>query len=225
MKSPWGFILAVILVLTALPLSSAGASSNLSWDSLQVGQVVARGIPSAQASSYAGASATGCYFSGVSGATITQPGQIRNISLQVDSSCNLYVASKTVTSHAYAPGDPTNNQVFMYDPVGLHLTQETGTATFSICGSNICISSYAENPYVFPDGWVNTGTFIDSVTFVGNPAHAAGHGNFHWLLNTYQHTLSNSEKIYVNGNVITLVCYWSYSGTIVSGVGESCYFS
>lgn len=224
------FLLMGILLFSAIPHRIATADAPLDWDSLQVGQVVAHGTRDPN-SSGAAAGNVGCHFGSVSGITVSRAGTVsrvsetKNIGFLTDSDCNLRVSSKSIVTHTYTPGDPTNNQVYMVDPIGLHLTQETGTATISICGSNICISQYVESPYVFPDGWVNTATIIDSVTFVGNPAHAAAHGDFHWLSNTYQHTLYNSEDISVSGNVITLVCYWSYSGTIVSGVGESCYFT
>jgi hypothetical protein len=214
--------LGLLLFLPAIFVQPVAADTSLNTDSLSVGQVVARGSQVQEGNS------NGCDFGSINGWTAINQKESKSIDLVVDDQCNLSVHSKTVTSHQNSPGDPVaNNLVYMHDVIYLPLTNARGTATYSICGSNICISNYQENCWFFPDGWAYSSCPGVADTATGNPTHSYGHGDFHWTGNSYQHTLSNSENISVSGTVVTLVCYWSWSGTIVpyGGVLESCYFS
>lgn len=226
-----GALSSILLASSFIPLHLVfAANQQVDANSLRVGELVAQGQVVKVSNG------TSCYFANVQTFfTKVIQGRSESIDLQQNSNCGLIVASIESSSsngQGVGPqisGDPTNNYVYNHDPVGLVLTSVKGTATVSTCGSNICISQYVETCTIFPDGWVNTNCTPDTVNFVGNPAFGSGHGDFHWLMNSYQHTLYNSENIYNQGGSIVLVCSWSWSGSIVqglgAGIGEQCYFS
>ncbi|MGP8125976.1 MAG: hypothetical protein ACLQEQ_08995 [Nitrososphaerales archaeon] len=217
-------LMVASLLLLVLPLTSfvspVAANTELNWNSLSVGQVVARGTP---------VQGGGCFFNEVNGTTMTNEGYSKSIDLKVDSQCNLIVSSKSSAQIASSSNDPTNNEVDLRDPLNIILNKVIGTATISICGTNICISSYVQVCYHLNDGWVTDDCVIDGVNFVGNPSTADGHGDFHWTLccNTFQHQMYHAEDIYdQNGNFV-LVCTWGWYGTI-SGANHftnECFFS
>lgn len=216
--------LFLLMAVSQMTLSAYAQPNTINWNSVSVGQVVATGTPVQVGNNIS------CNFSNINGVTSVTQGGAKGIVLNVENNCNLVVASKTQGPSPSTPGgDPTNNYVYNHDPVGIVLTSVKGTASVSICGSEVCMSSYVESCTAFSDGWVNTACDIDSTSSPGNPATGAGHGDFHWLMNSYQHTLYNSEDISTDGSNLYLTCYWSYSGSIVSGMGagmgESCYFS
>ena len=220
-------LLAVFALSSLLPLTLVRADNQINWNSLQIGEVVSHGTPVANGNTKM------CVFSNAPTFVVeVNQGSSKSMDLKQDSQCNLYVASlssSAAAAQSSSSKDPTNNYVYNHDPVGLVLTSAKGTATVSTCGSNICISSYVESCYAFPDGWVTTACVIDSTHSPGNPATGAGHGSSHWLMGSYVHTLYNSEKIYNQAGSIVLDCFWSYSGSIVqgmgAGLGEQCYFS
>ncbi len=149
---------------------------------------------------------------------------------KVDNKCNVIVSEKneSIESTSSAIVTPLSSQKYITEDYWMYgwggtwdkLTEDTSSMTFGYDGSRAwAVSSNGNCIPHSSTGWVNTycRAWIDpsSGDFTQNNVR----GDFHWIDNTYSHTLWTALDGRKSGSAD---CSYVYSGSIVSGTAYTC---